>query len=238
MGTDIHLYVERREPGGRWITCDAWEKSTYAEENGRLLVPYAKHFYSGRNYDLFAILADVRNGHGFAGVKTGQGFVPIAVPKGWPEDCCAELKAVGEEIDHTPSWLTVAELMAYDWTRTTTKQGIVTPQQWALWKLRGLPEEYSGGVSGGTVRHISNAAMEAAALPWKEDLWALFHDRNDAVKTLIASVDDRPYASVYTQVSWEIPYYEAGSEFLSATLPRLWRLGHPEHVRIVFYFDS
>jgi len=29
-----------------------------------------------RNYDLFAILANVRNGHGFAGIKTGGGIRP------------------------------------------------------------------------------------------------------------------------------------------------------------------
>lgn len=39
-----------------------------------------------RSYDTFAMLADVRNGSGFAGVKTGGGFEPISQPKGFPDD--------------------------------------------------------------------------------------------------------------------------------------------------------
>ena len=37
-----------------------------------------------RNYDWFSILANVRNGMGFAGVVTGQGFNYISTPKGVP----------------------------------------------------------------------------------------------------------------------------------------------------------
>src|ERR1700760_96312 len=93
MGTDIHLYVEKRGPAG-WISCDTWEKDDY--EPHRLTVPYGKHFYSDRSYDTFAILADVRNGHGFAGVSTGEGFTPVSMPKGLPGDLSPELAAEAE----------------------------------------------------------------------------------------------------------------------------------------------
>lgn len=39
-----------------------------------------------RNYDTFAVLANVRNGYGFAGCDTGDGYEPICEPKGFPED--------------------------------------------------------------------------------------------------------------------------------------------------------
>ena len=39
-----------------------------------------------RNYDMFAVLADVRNGYGLAGVPTGQPYVPISNPRGIPTD--------------------------------------------------------------------------------------------------------------------------------------------------------
>lgn len=60
----------------------------------------------GRNYNLFSILANVRNGVGFAGCKTGEGFEPIAMPRGFPADaspavkkanCCG--RTVGEETE-------------------------------------------------------------------------------------------------------------------------------------------
>lgn len=66
MGCDIHLYVERKNPvSGQWefvpaeghAPQDEWDK-----KNNRW------DWYGGRNYDLFAILADVRNGYGFAGI--------------------------------------------------------------------------------------------------------------------------------------------------------------------------
>ena len=42
----------------------------------------------------------------------------------------------------------------------------------------------------------------------------------------------------YTKVEWEEPYYRGATYFLSETLPRLWRLGPPDDVRIVFWFEG
>ena len=50
------------------------------------MVGYNYEPYGDRNYNLFAILANVRNGTAFAGCKTGEGFNPISNPKGVPSD--------------------------------------------------------------------------------------------------------------------------------------------------------
>lgn len=239
MGCDIHLYVERRD-GGRWLTCDRWVDTEWGRD-------VREHFYSGRNYDLFAILADVRNGRGFAGVKTGEGFVPISLPRGWPDDCCPELREVGGHIEHTPSWLTVAEVMAYDWTQTTTKQGVVDLPNWAQSVLRGEPDDWSGSVSGGKIKHVTPADVALAwarvgggepprDLMWRDEVkLAAMHRELGAEwepKSLMGT------GNIYTTVRWKIPYYRAGENFLGCTLPRLWRFGRPEDVRVVFFFDS
>jgi hypothetical protein len=164
MGCDIHLYVEKRDGSG-WVSCDTWEKDEY--EPHRLTVPYGKHFYSSRNYDTFAILADVRNGSGFAGCPTGDGFVPISEAKGLPGDLSPELAAeVEASLEHTPSWLTVRELMDYDWTQTTTKTGIVNGPEYDRWesfqKRRGDgPDSWRGDIMGGAVKHVSEEYMLA-----------------------------------------------------------------------------
>jgi len=131
MGTDIHAVVQRRK-NGQWIT--------YAEG------------YESRNYDVFSILADVRNGHGFAGCKTGDGFKPISAPKGIPTD----LVYVGNPTypsvavdggfrpfpgsyrdqykeektynlgDHSHSWLTLDELLSIDMGSVVKKFGCVS----------------------------------------------------------------------------------------------------------------
>lgn len=49
-------------------------------------------WYHARNYDVFAILASVRNGVGFAGVITGSGFNPIDNPRGLPDDLSDEIR--------------------------------------------------------------------------------------------------------------------------------------------------
>lgn len=53
-----------------------------------------------RNYDSFAVLANVRNGAGFAGCDTGEGWPYISNPRGLPDD----LELVGYDRVETPTW--------------------------------------------------------------------------------------------------------------------------------------
>jgi len=130
MGCDIHLYVETFDPiKGCWVFCPDVE-------------------YDWRNYDAFAILADVRNGSGFAGCKTGDGFVPISDQKGVPTDMSNEVRSSAEHwrgYGHSFSWLTLEELLAYDWTQTTTKQGMVDKEAAQRFRETGeLPNSWCG----------------------------------------------------------------------------------------------
>lgn len=200
MGCDIHIYAEKRV-GGKW------QKATDDIDRGR-------------NYDLFAMLANVRNGTGFAGCDTGDGFKPIAMPKGLPADVSRAVKkeSDGWGVDgHSHSWLTVAELLAYDWQGQTTKRrGWVSGSEYKRWKASGAngPDSWCGGVGGGGVQHVSNQEM----------------DRR------IASEKD--VGRHYTLVEWGVSYADCARDFLSETLPTLRAMGDPEDVRIVFWFDN
>lgn len=66
MGTDIHG-VWQKNDGSKWVDIE----SNYEQD---------------RHYQLFAVLADVRNGYGFAGVVTGEPVVPVSPPRGLPPD--------------------------------------------------------------------------------------------------------------------------------------------------------
>lgn len=91
MGTDIHPYVEAQDDGGVWR-----------------YVPFIK-LEINRNYDLFGILADVRN---------GAGLEPISEPRGLPKDVAPETKALyRDECDYAESWVTLQELYDYDWSQ-------------------------------------------------------------------------------------------------------------------------
>lgn len=90
MGCDIHSHAERKEQG-------KWEKIDNIEP------------FRIRAYSVFGFLADVRN---YSAVS------PISQPRGIPPDVS---RAVAEDYDkwagdvHTPSWLSVAELVGVDY---------------------------------------------------------------------------------------------------------------------------
>ncbi|MED1801822.1 hypothetical protein [Brevibacillus porteri] len=143
MGCDIHLYVEQRTENGweavqginPWIArykafaLNARERgeNERAAELDRYVVEmetkelwvYEGWLYKERNYALFAMLADVRNNYDYK---------PICQPKGLPgdiSDVVGKEAARWEEDGHNHSWLTLQELLTYDWDQTTTITGWV-----------------------------------------------------------------------------------------------------------------
>lgn len=178
---------------------------------------------------------DVRNGRGFAGVKTGDGFNPISEPRGLPVDVSAVVRSQSDSygIDgHSHSFLTVAELLAYDWAQTSTLQGVLHAVDFYKWERWGRaqgqsPDSYSGDVSGRDVVKISEGAMRELLKPYAS------MNHREAEEAI-----GKKFPHHYTTCTWTQAYYQCASNFLSQTLPRLWRLGKPEDVRVVFWFDN
>ena len=236
MGADIHFYVEK-QVNGVWQSADKWTPNRFAGEEGEppLSLDYKDRFYDSRNYNLFGILANVRNGSGFAGCDTGDGFVPISDPRGLPEDVSEQVKADSDRwgVDgHSHSWLTVAELLAYDWTQTTKLRGYVSAAEYYLWnrwkrQIGERPDNYCGDICGSTIEKVSEEELRRRIEGLTGGDW---NRQEDKVKESLAHV--------YCRVEWEQPYYKPAREFLAETMPRLWRLGRPEDVRIVFFFDN
>ena len=109
MGTDIHAYLEKKNKKGKW--------------------EFVKRFPIDRKYNLFSVLANVRNGYGFAGVKTSDGFNPISKPKGLPEDVSKITKKESDSLGvdgHSHSWLTLKEIEEFDWSQKAIIYGLVT----------------------------------------------------------------------------------------------------------------
>lgn len=236
MGTDIHLRVQRKE-NDKWVWADGigdtfdWERDD------------GKTFYSDRNYRLFSILADVRNGRGFAGVYTGEGFNPIAEPRGLPEDMRS---MSGKEVwdaelgEHSYSWLTVKELVDYDWSQESIIAGVIHMKAYAeymdkrRWKQYASPPSWAGSVSGYQVEVISNEEME-----WriKERL-----ESDGPWSTWPGEYSDQNTIRYYTHLKWPMMYSVAAGRFWTITMPKLIKLardnGGYENVRIVFGFDS
>lgn len=213
MGTDIHGVFQRRTHNG-------WED-----------VPSKYDF--GRHYFLFGILANVRNGTGFAGVKTGDPMAPIAMPRGLPKDF--ELVSGESDMhpqplelaspwrqeyhsrnpddkyeglwmgDHSFSWLSADEILAYADARVDV--GARRDGVISIAQYRQWdgkqPESWSGGIWGG-----------------------------DIVVDTPATVSDE---TTHVQVSWVQPILEEIGYFIDEV--RRLKAEHGD-VRMVFGFDS
>lgn len=224
MGTDIHTHIEIRE-GGQWYHYN-W-RNEYVTGEGEYGPKYdwerlfEDPLWIGRSYDLFAILADVRNGYGFAGVPINSGFDVIDEPRGLPHDASEQTRDAAEGWEgcgHSHSWLTLKELLDFDWHGKTVGQiGYVSEREYKQFKENGEPSTWSGGVGGQRVIKVTNEKMD------------------DIISGNVERGEDKVY---YTQISWEWTYAESVGDRWFMTMEKLQELGDPEDVRIVFWFDN
>lgn len=99
-----------------WVTADTWYwEDTYWR---------ADEYYEDRNYFLFAILANVRNGYD---------VVPLSEPRGVPKDSCYPIKYIVNEWKgdgHSHSHFTLKELLDVDWSKYCLKLPEVDRTDW------------------------------------------------------------------------------------------------------------
>lgn len=204
MGTDVHAIWQAKR-NSRWEDIESqWDQH--------------------RHYLLFSWLANVRNGFGFAGVPTYDPVVPVALPRGLPEDfemvddChpIKELAHMGDRAeywspgdpmefwmgDHSHSWLTADEILAAKRPGTVQRTGIVDIQWFRAWDGKTPPSDWCGGISG---RDVNLATSPAKVTP----------------------------TTTHVSIEWDAP---DGLEYFVEEVQRLKTL-HGE-VRVVFGFDS
>lgn len=156
MGTDIH---------------GVWQK-----KDGEKWTDIPSNYEQGRHYQLFAVLAGVRNGFGFAGCVTGKAVTPISEPKGLPDDFLMDgddHPVVSADIfdpcrsqwydpksddlsvwmgDHSHTWLSGQEMLSwYEKENATIRSGVIDREQFYKWDGTSSPDSWCGGVSGANV---------------------------------------------------------------------------------------
>ena len=129
MGCDIHLYVEYLQSFNGypiWYNCDHWRLNPYFEydESSDSETRFnVVSLYRDRNYDLFAILADVRN--------YGDATTPIDDPRGLPIDVSPIVKEESNHWGndgHSHSWFTLKELKG-NISEEIKRSGLISPEQ-------------------------------------------------------------------------------------------------------------
>lgn len=183
-------------------------------------------WYSDRNYTVFGVLANVRNGSGFAGVDTGDPLPIIAEPRGLPDDMSEQCAKwfVDHGGDHTDSHVTLEEVLAYDWKRSIIKRGVVRIDEYRTYVQQGRPEQWSGSIGGGSVRHVSQDEMNRF----------LINPPADAAGPNEWGPDKTVYV---TQIQWTDTLERYAEGFLERMKMLALEVGEAP-TRLVFNFDS
>ncbi len=189
MGTDIHLFVEKKE-NNKWI--------------------YVGKHDIARNYPLFAILANVRNG-----IRSGK-FEPISYPRGLPNNVSPEVRKRADNWIlefHSHSWFLLKELNHFDWDGKKVKfKAYVNKIGYDKWKKTGKPWG-AAQLAGGKI--ISHEEME----------------KYDPIKNGYIA---------HTMVEWVQTYRECCIYFVEDFLKELNNMSREngEDIRIIFWFDN
>ena len=182
MGTDIHLQVERYdEETQEWIDINKQalayrgtlnhlydqpkegenKPKLSQEEIQEMIFNYWDNNPESRCYMVFSLLADVRNGYGFAGTETYQPITPIDSPRGYPpKTAFSEVFDENEEWCHSATFFSMKELLEHDgWEQDFKQVGYVAFDEWKEFVQSQLtdtplksPRSYCGNVAGGMVQ--------------------------------------------------------------------------------------
>lgn len=113
MGCDIHMIAEQRDRTGLWepMLVPMFKNRSFRENDliDHWNEPYQFEPYDDRNYELFSVLADVRN---------SWDILPISKPRGYPDDLHVFSKWLLDEwvfAEHSPTWLALDEVLDYNW---------------------------------------------------------------------------------------------------------------------------
>lgn len=209
MGCDIHMVIQVKKD-------NTWKTISRG--------------YDDRNYNAFAILADVRNGYGFAGTPTGSGFKPISEPRGLPDGF--ELNGMfgesyefgdGEDQwmgDHSYTYVTLGELLNVKWDTVVQRYGVVAEHVYKeLRAAKEKPTSWVGGCYGKDIETFS------------ADDYDLLEFKNELPKD----------KKLYVNMTWDSNYKEAVGDFydwMEELLPLAKEYNGPENIRLVFGFDS
>lgn len=216
MGCDIHFLVQTKRKNREWKNEEIIEDS-----------------WCRRNYELFAILADIRNYYDIKPICTAKGL-PLDLSKEDREDFEARNNA------HSFSYHSLKDIKEYDWDQIVTLTGMVTINTYRNWMKQrkiGGPETYSKGSCGPLVLHISNYAME--------NIINSTEDEGEEISNTIFKCKKWPNGKnivFCTSIEWNSTCKDLCSIFYYDRIPILQTLsdkyGGPENVRIIFSFNN
>lgn len=233
MGTDIHIICQVKKDN-IWINnpIKIFKNSSYRFYSDKLpkdRPEWAREKYTtdppnDRHYDWFAVLANVRNGTGFAGIITGDGFNYIDEPRGFPPMFYIDSDYITPEGIwlgyHSHSYINLEELETFDWNQVTTKRGSIPIDCYKSLRNTGnSPSAYAGACTGPGIVTVNERTAD---------------DILDGIKSIEAR-------EIYVDYTWPVIYKDIFDYEITNIIKPMIRLRDEyqfEDVRIVFGFDS
>lgn len=146
MGTDVHSIIEVKKD----IVLKVHPEQAVVLDTRTTWTSVENPWEEDRDYLLFAILANVRNGFGFAGTYRHEPIEPITNCRGLPDDFSEP--SIAEEwraYNHSHTWLLGSEFMS--WYNSDiisiVHTGIITKQQFESWD-GNEPDAYCSDAAG------------------------------------------------------------------------------------------
>lgn len=240
MGCDIHCFAERYFDGA-WhllapsVEARPWRFGQPGPDPRFTYTGVLRDWFDSRNYDLFGILADVRNGIGFAGIRTGDAWPVIEEPRGIPADASDLYRKEAEEwgIDgHSHSWFTVEELDRFFAGMVMgRKTGVVHCNDYAQGEIPHMHASDVSGLSSVILTEDQFAQVKDEIHQGQISREAILHFNFDHFK------HKRPVVGVYVRQEWDHPA-ELVTEGFRGMLDELRKFGAPDELRVVFFFDN
>lgn len=166
MGCDIHIKIEKRVDENwvdvPWTSGDARKYHNVSQDGVEM-----PDYFDNRNYNLFAVLADVRNG------TWGERLTPISQPRDLDRSTDARFCEPSHTEwlgDHSFSHVTLKELQDYPWDSPYRYAAYVSHEQAKEMQETGKPpESWAGGMSRG-VRVSWVSTIRHAVHEWPDDV--------------------------------------------------------------------
>lgn len=230
MGCDIHPHIEIKR-GKKWVCLESKRDTRHDEREEPM------EGLSSRNYTLFGVLAGVRDSR----VKQ------IIPRRGVPEDASDKVKKEYEDERgdaHSASWILLKELLDFNWDKRAGRIEMrMTAVDYFAWKeSKGLvlPEDQDS-------LYVLTNHESSYEVKTEEEMTLLLLSTPAEELSPVLRVKERPgylkkkiglRGGAFITVNAPVTYRYMIPHFVNVTLPALAKLGDPDKVRVVFWFDN
>lgn len=213
MESGLHLYVEKRNEKGKWISADTWSYATDKEKTRKIwYVDYDNSLFPSASERICELFHDV-----------------LAPLRGLPKDANFKIKNCFESWGsdaQDPSWILASEFINFDWNREVQNIGFLSLSTYGgllygITPFDSFDPEYSEEAVLIDEKKMIELINSIEAKSIEE-----FYDKSRGLSN-----------KYYCKTSW-MESYGHYHQWHKWFVKDLMKIGNPEEVRLVYWFDN